>query len=486
MNYNKDLYQIIKIDKNASQQQIIKVSQDLIPKKSSGPVEISREVDQAIMVLTDPQKRIEYDKSGWKEEWGREWEKDRNFRHSIFEEIQNYKHHYGNTYALKPDGFRVYVYPEKHFEDLSLLEPYECWVSKIWSFRGSNWKQELKTWKGKMLSALDKAWEKEEKTPLLDNCWEAVESGDCAKCGKTARLRWKGKTKDINSGKIYCSPECYDDDWRAGIMKVPIIKYESKNFEYKVPEFICVECHYKGRDAYEMGDVKHKCKKCFNKYLEELKKSFQNKRKFNKNELDKYKCSNCGKKYDGVGYDVKDSDGNHYCSENCQETHTNKPKPNNVSSIIRKLERFLAQKNPHQPEITQTEYNRLTGKTKTKKVKWNPLRELLNWMKREGITNISLNSQGNLVIEYGSRSTTLKDNELTKEQKEIKEFFQTVGQNHLSRNELEQAVNKQDQQEGKKPKNDWVIPVTISVVAVLIIILIGTVAYYRNKAKKGY
>ena len=64
MNYNKDLYQIIKIDKNASQQQIIKVSQDLIPKNSSGPVEISREVDQAIMVLTDPQKRIEYDKSG--------------------------------------------------------------------------------------------------------------------------------------------------------------------------------------------------------------------------------------------------------------------------------------------------------------------------------------------------------------------------------------------------------------------------------------
>jgi hypothetical protein len=76
-------------------------------------------------------------------------------------------------------------------------------------------------------------------------------------------------------------------------------------------------------------------------------------------------------------------------------------------------------------------------------------------MKREGITNISLNSQGNLVIEYGSRSSALKDDELTKEQKEIKEFFQTSGETHLNRNDLEQAVNRQDQQEKAiKPKND--------------------------------
>jgi hypothetical protein len=74
-------------------------------------------------------------------------------------------------------------------------------------------------------------------------------------------------------------------------------------------------------------------------------------------------------------------------------------------------------------------------------------------MKREGIANISLNSQGNLVIKYGSRSTTLKDNELTKEQKDIKEFFQTVGENQLSRYDLEKALNEQGQ-EGKKPKND--------------------------------
>jgi len=73
-------------------------------------------------------------------------------------------------------------------------------------------------------------------------------------------------------------------------------------------------------------------------------------------------------------------------------------------------------------------------------------------MKKEGIINISLNSQGNLVIEYGSRSSTLKDNELTSEQKEIKEFFQASGEKQLSRNDLEQAVNKQNQDQ--KPKNE--------------------------------
>ena len=73
-------------------------------------------------------------------------------------------------------------------------------------------------------------------------------------------------------------------------------------------------------------------------------------------------------------------------------------------------------------------------------------------MKREGITNIKLNSAGNLVIEYGNLTQTVEDNDLTNEQKEIKEFFQTSGTQNLSRNELEATVNKQSQ--NQEPKND--------------------------------
>ena len=63
------------------------------------------------------------------------------------------------------------------------------------------------------------------------------------------------------------------------------------------------------------------------------------------------------------------------------------------------MERFLAQKKPHQEEIT--EYNRLTGKTTTKKVKLNPLLELLGI--RLGEVDLTVFGYG----EYCTPSVTL-------------------------------------------------------------------------------
>jgi len=63
-------------------------------------------------------------------------------------------------------------------------------------------------------------------------------------------------------------------------------------------------------------------------------------------------------------------------------------------------------------------------------------------MKKEGITNISLNSSGNLVIEYCNLTKTVEDDNLTSEQREIKEFFQqnpTIKQS-LNQKELEKEV----------------------------------------------
>ena len=74
-------------------------------------------------------------------------------------------------------------------------------------------------------------------------------------------------------------------------------------------------------------------------------------------------------------------------------------------------------------------------------------------MKKEGITDISLNASGNLVIEYGNLTKIVKDDNLTEEQREIKEFFQqnpTIKQS-LNQKELEKEVAAQ---QGIDPKNE--------------------------------
>jgi len=70
-------------------------------------------------------------------------------------------------------------------------------------------------------------------------------------------------------------------------------------------------------------------------------------------------------------------------------------------------------------------------------VRKNPFTELLKWMEREGITNISLDpSNGKLTLEYGeNNSKIIEDGNLTSEQREIKNFFQQIGKTSLSQNE---------------------------------------------------
>ena len=77
-------------------------------------------------------------------------------------------------------------------------------------------------------------------------------------------------------------------------------------------------------------------------------------------------------------------------------------------------------------------------------------------MKKEGITSISLNSSGNLVIEYGNLTKTVEDNNLTTEQREIKEFFQQnpALKQSLSQSELEKEVAAQgDNSKNNQDKN---------------------------------
>ena len=63
-------------------------------------------------------------------------------------------------------------------------------------------------------------------------------------------------------------------------------------------------------------------------------------------------------------------------------------------------------------------------------------------MEKEGITNIRLDPDNRkLVLEYGkNNSKTIDDNNLTSEQREIKNFLQQIGKNSISQNEARAEV----------------------------------------------
>src|SRR6185369_11281502 len=111
-------------------------------------------------------------------------------------------------------------------------------------------------------------------------------------------------------------------------------------------------------------------------------------------------------------------------------------------------------------------------------------------MKKEGIAGISLNSSGNLVIEYSSsQAQVVNDNDLTTEQKEIKEFFQQAKnqgeKTYFNQKELEEFVNQENNEENKNKKNNnGLMPAVIIGMGAIILILIGVIIY-KNK-KKGY
>jgi len=101
-------------------------------------------------------------------------------------------------------------------------------------------------------------------------------------------------------------------------------------------------------------------------------------------------------------------------------------------------------------------------------------------MDKEGITNIRLDpDNGKLVIEYGKgNSKIVEGDNLTPEQKEVKNFFQQTGKNHLNQQEVRAMV------EGNKNSGNKLGPVVIIGIIALIIIFIGAVIY-KNK-KKSY
>src|SRR4051812_3289985 len=104
-------------------------------------------------------------------------------------------------------------------------------------------------------------------------------------------------------------------------------------------------------------------------------------------------------------------------------------------------------------------------------------------MKKEGINNISLDlNSDKLKIEYdGFRTETLADSKLTKEQKEIKEFFKNNKDKSLSRRNIEEAVNEI---KGEKDKNKFPTSLVIGSAIILIFVVLIGLLIYQNKPGK--
>jgi len=176
---------------------------------------------------------------------------------------------------------------------------------------------------------------------------------------------------------------------------------------------------------------------------------------YSKKKEEKIYCDNCNKEIkkrregntEWVGMGSVDNEGNQYtfCSKECSK----KGMRGKGKRVIRK----------------------------------NPFTELLKWMEREGITNISLDpGNGKLILEYGKNNAkTIEDSNLTSEQREIKKFFQQIGKTSLSQNE---ARAKAETEEKSNNDNKWVKPLVVGGIIVVVITLIGIIIY-KNK-KKGY
>ena len=67
-------------------------------------------------------------------------------------------------------------------------------------------------------------------------------------------------------------------------------------------------------------------------------------------------------------------------------------------------------------------------------------------MEKEGITNIGLDpDSGKLVVEYGkNNSKIIEDDNLTSEQREVKNLFQQIGKNSLSQQEVREKAKEKN------------------------------------------
>lgn len=104
------------------------------------------------------------------------------------------------------------------------------------------------------------------------------------------------------------------------------------------------------------------------------------------------------------------------------------------------------------------------------------LRKILNWMKQEKISTISLDSDsGELVIKYNSQSEISGNNILTNSlSKELKSYFRQNTTQSFNQQDLEKQISQNPQKQG------WMLPV----IGISFLVLLITLVIVKKKSKK--
>jgi len=288
-------------------------------------------------------------------------------------------------------------------------------------------------------------------------------------------------------------------DWRTKITEITdkwnvnSIKWDINDIiDLLSREFTCESCGKTRNDLYYPSKLDGKnfcdwdCKEVYRKKNskdESFKKSEDLKgpggEKSEIYDKEKEICENCFKKY--PAYEKRA--GENLCA-GCQRTKENKELKNEVKKLREYLDKKLGN-----GEQTVSK-NRFGGKTTTK-IKKNPIGELIEWVRKEGITNIRLDLNSNqLVIEFSNNnSKTLNNNELSPEQKELRNFFiQNPDKRNVSRSEIEEMGGENIEGQNLKTKNDnnkLVTGLIVAGVILMVVVVIGVVIY-KNNRKKNY
>jgi hypothetical protein len=215
-----------------------------------------------------------------------------------------------------------------------------------------------------------------------------------------------------------------------------------------------------------------------NKFTDYWSNRIQSKEFFIKDIIDKisrkFTCAGCGRTRDDI-YSPHEEDGQKFCiNYSCWEKYRQKngkgdPDNKELKDEVKKLKDYLEEK------LGKSE------KTVTKSGT-NPLRKLLEEMKKEGIVAIRLDLDSNqLVVEFDNhKSKTLENSELSAEQKGLQKFFMTnPNKRSFSRSELEKQINNTEEKIQKIRVGKEAIG------GIIVIFLIGIiVAVIYRSAKK--
>ena len=180
-----------------------------------------------------------------------------------------------------------------------------------------------------------------------------------------------------------------------------------------------------------------------------------------------YTCSNCGvKKEEYTAYGVGSKKA---CSWECEKAlkgedkGVDKDEAKEIKKELQEIKDYLKKNNENAIKV---------------------LNNLLIWMKKGGVINITLSNDKMVVELSGNKTKTIEESDLTSEQRAVKNFLQSSSdKKSISRSEVEKMVGRNYNEEGgNKGKNGNAgIIAAIVVVTLVLVVVIGVVV---NKNKK--